>query len=425
MIKKIGLSLLLSTLLFSQEMKLDDLVKKALENSPDIKISQASSKSSEQQTLQADADYLPQINLKAEAGKQSVDYKDQKVNIDTSLLLGSVTAKQLIYDFGKTSGNMDKFKNKESASKFSTKQTTSDKIFAVKSAYYNLLAQHALLNVNKEDVKLNEQQVYRTKMYFKAGIRTKVDITDAQVNLIKAQLSIQDTEYNIKLAFVNLNKEVGLSNESSPYDVYIEELNLEHEYSSLSKLPKEEKTYMKEAFQNRPELQQYIELLKASKSEYKQVDGDYYPGLYANGEYTLQDVDDDAFAPEESWKATVSLEWNLYSGNKTQALSQEARINILKSQAELDNTRLKIQKEVADAYISVNKELDNTVLSQSLSTLSKEKYIQAEKRYEQGLSDFVELQDSRQAYVDSLANLTQSYYRYYTAIAQLDNAIGK
>lgn len=436
MIKKISISILLTSLLFSAEMTLDDLVKEALINSPDIKISKAQYDSSKQQTKQADADYLPQVNLVAEAGKQSTDYKDQKIEagtgvplefgkIDTDVLIGSLTAKQLIYDFGKTTGNMDKFKDQETASKFSMQQIASNKIFAVKQAYYDLLVQHALLNVAKEDIKLNEQQLYRSERYFTAGIRTKVDITDAKVNLIKAQLYLKNTEYEIKMAMVSLNKEIGFSNEKDQYDVFIKTLDLENAYSSLSKLSKELKQYIQEAYENRAELQQYTELLKASKSEYKQVDGDYYPDLYANGEYMIQKADEDAFLPEEVWKATLSVEWNLYAGNKTQALSQEARINILKSQAELDNTRLKIQKEVSSAYISVNKELDNTELSQNLSVLSKEKYTQAEKRYEQGLADFIELQDARQIYIDSLAQLTQSYYRYYTAVAQLDNAIGK
>ena len=163
-LRKISLSLLLSTLVFSQEMKLDDLVQEALVNSPDIKISKATYKSSSQRTLQADADYLPQVNLSAEAGKQSVDYKDQKVEVgsgqpplefgrqETDLLLGSVTAKQLIYDFGKTTGNMEDFEYQEKASKSSMTQTISNKIFAVKKSYYSLLAQHALVKVNKEDL---------------------------------------------------------------------------------------------------------------------------------------------------------------------------------------------------------------------------------------------------------------------------------
>lgn len=175
----------------------------------------------------------------------------------------------------------------------------------------------------------------------------------------------------------------------------------------------------------RPELEQYLQRLKSVQSQQQQIEGDYYPALYAKGDYLLQNVDDDAFAPEKQWKAVLALEWNLYSGHKTDAQNEEIRLMIMRAKAELENARLRIQKEVDDAYIQVNRQLDNTKLSQSLSLAAKEKFDQVSKRYEHGLSDYIELQQARQSYIDARARLTQSYYEYHSAIAQLEHAIGK
>ncbi len=68
---------------------------------------------------------------------------------------------------------------------------------------------------------------------------------------------------------------------------------------------------------------------------------------------------------------------------------------------------------------------DSVELSQSLVEVSNEKFDQAGKRYENGLSDFIELQQARQGYIDSMASLVVDYYDYYDAVAVLDNAIGK
>lgn len=435
--KFISLSLTLCVVLFSEPLKLDDLVQEAIHNSPDIKISEALYKHSVEKTKEADADYLPQLNLSAEAGRQGVDYKDQKVNvgstqpplefgkIETDILVGTLDAQQLIYDFGKTTGNMDSFANIEEAYKSSMQQTISDKIYAVKEAYYNLLSQYALIDVNKENVKLNDQQLYRSQRYYKAGIRTKVDVTDAQVNLTQAQLSLNNAMYDTKLAMLTLNNEIGYNNNDAKLDIYVEKPNLENAYDSVPKLSYDESYYQKEAFNNRADLKEYEQLLESKKSQYRQIVGDYYPSLYANAQYTKQEVDDDAFAPEDQWKATFSLEWNLFSGNKTKAQEEATRINILKAQADLDKVKLEVQKKVSDAFINVNKELDTIKLSQSLSISSKEKFIQVQQRYEYGLADFIELQEARQTYINSIANLTQSYYKYYSSIARLDNAIGK
>ena len=430
-------SLALSSCLYAEVLNLDDLVKAALLNSPDLKISKADYEASKQQTIQADAGYLPTLDLAAVAGKQGVDYGNQKIGVpgneiepgkvDTNLLGAQVTAKQLIYDFGKTTGNMESFENQSYAFKAAMQQSISDKIYTVKKAYYDLLFNYALLDVNTENIKLNEQQLNRSERYFEAGIRTKVDVTDARVNLIEAQLGLQNTNYDMRLSLVNLKKEVGIDNDKEDYnkEIFIQKPASNNVYSSLPKLGHTVEYYKDEAYKNRAELDQYVQLFKAAQSVYKQLDGDYYPSLYANGDYLVQDVDEDAFAPEQQWKATVSLEWNLFSGNKTNAQTEEARIIIIRAEADLENARLRIQKEVNDAYIEVNKQLDNTKLSESLSIASKEKFKQVQKRYEYGLADYVELQQARQSYIDSKARLTQSYYLYYTAIAQLNRAVGK
>ena len=428
---------LVSSLFCAEVLTLDDLVKEALIKSPDIKISKADYEASQQRSLQADAGYLPTLDLAAMAGKQGVDYGDQKIGlpgndiepgkIDTSLLGGQVTAKQLIYDFGKTTGDMESFENQSYAFKAAMQQRISDKIFSVKNAYYSLLSNHALIDVNTENIKLNEQQLNRSQRYYEAGIRTKVDVTDAKVNLIEAQLALQNTEYDTRLSLVDLKKEVGIDNDNETYnkEIYILKPESTDIYESLPKLTSPVEYYKNEAYQNRAELDQYAQLLKAAQSIYKQVDGDYYPSVYANGDYLIQDVDEDAFAPEEEWKATVSLEWNLFSGNKTDAQTEESRIVIMRAKADLENARLRIQKEVNDAYINVNKQLDNTKLSENLSVASKERFEQVQKRYEYGLADYIALQQARQSYIDSRARLMQSYYGYYSAMAALDRAVGK
>ena len=430
-------TLILSSSLNAEIFYLDDMVKAAIINSPDIKISKADYEASLQRSKQADAHYLPQVDLAAMAGKQGIDYGEQEIGIpgntvkpgstETNLLGAQVSAKQLIYDFGKTTGSMESFENESFAFKASMQQNISDKIFSIKKAYYSLLYNHALLDVNSENVKLNEQQLHRSKKYFTAGIRTKVDITDAMVNLIEAKINLQDTKYNIELSLVDLKKEVGIDDNrqvNSP-EIFIQRPESNHVYQSLPKITLPAQYYKDEAFKNRAELTQYTQLLKSAQSIHKQIDGDYYPSIYAKGDYLVQDVDTDAFAPDEQWKATVSLEWNLFSGNKTNAQTEEARIITMRAQADLANARLRIQKEVGDAYIQVNKQLDSTELSESLSIAAKEKFAQVQKRYEHGLADYVELQEARQTYINSRARLTQSYYEYFTAIAQLDHAIGK
>ncbi len=413
---------------------LDDLLKEALSNSPDIVVTKADYEAARQRSIQANTKYLPSLDLSAYAGTQSVDYADQDLGtppssvkpgtIDTDLLAAKVNARQLVYDFGKTGGYTAYYARQSDAAESIMQQNISNKIYQIKKSYYELLMQHALLEVRNEDVRLNEQQLYRSQRYFEAGIRTKVDVTDAEVNLIESQISLQDTQYAIKSALSTLYTQVGMDLDDAKDDIYVQKPELENAYASLSKPQQDEHYYREQAYANRSELQAYEANIQAAQAKKEQITGDYLPSVYLNGEYLAQEVDEDAFAPEQQWKATMTLEWNLYAGNKTSAQSEEADLGIIKAEADLAAAKLRVQKEVNDAYINVHKGLDNVKLSESLSIASKQKFLQAQKRYEHGLADFIELQESRQSYIDALAMLAQEYYRYYIALAQLDRAIG-
>lgn len=206
-LKFLGLILLVLNLHAQKIYTVDDLIMKSLENSPNLQISKANYEASKSRYDIAFSSYLPSIDLHASAGKigqNNISSPNQEM-IDDTLLLGKLSAKQIIYDFGKTGGNVKSSKFEANALNFQNIQEISNKKRDVKEAYYNVLQSLALINVQKENVKLNDAQLYRSKKYFKAGIRTKIDVSDAKVNLIQAKLDLKRAEYNLELAYANLD----------------------------------------------------------------------------------------------------------------------------------------------------------------------------------------------------------------------------
>jgi len=406
----------------------DDLIIQSLENSPNLQISKANYEASKSRYDIAFSSYLPSLDLHASTGKygQNNTTTTNHEMINDTLLLGKLSAKQIIYDFGQTSGNVQSSKFEANALNLQNIQEISDKKRDVKEAYYNVLKSLSLINVQKENVKLNDAQLYRSKKYFTAGIRTKIDVSDAKVGLIQAKLDLKRAEYDLELAYANLDQVIGYTQIQHTYKVYSQKLHLDTLYDSLIDYPYSLPESIKFAYKNRAVLQQQKESLKASKAKKEQTTSAYYPALYLLTDYTKQSVDKfKNFIPQDQWQATVNLDWNIYQGGATNASQQEKEININIANATLMNSKLNIKKETTQAYINVNKKKDSIALSQSLVDVSSEKFNQASKRYKYGLSDYIELQQARQEYIDAKANLIITYYNYYTAIANLDNAIGK
>ena len=408
------------------EYTIDMLIEKALVSSPDLNVSRDAFAISKQQTKQAVSNYLPQIDLYGSAGYAGV--KSDTTQEYGRLITGQITASQLVYDFGKTGGQIDYYSQESNAGFADYSQNVSDKIYTVKQNYYDLLRRESLIKVYEENLQLTQQQLTPAKRYFEAGIKTKIDVTDARVRLIEAQIELENSRYDLKLSYVTLDRSIGNIRDTVEGEVYMPDLNITSDlYGSL---PKEELSLdalVDFAYSHRNTLKSYDHKIKSAKSKVRQENGDYYPGLYLGGNYQYSDVEIalQPYLPEEQWNANINLKWNIFSGLATTAKTEQAKLALLQSRSSFDDARLLIRQEASNAQISLLKSYANVRLSQALSEAAKEKFGQAQKRYENGLSDYIELQEARQGYINANAKLVSNYYDYFIAVATLDRAIGR
>lgn len=427
---KIKIQLLLLPLvclsLAAEQYNIDTLIKEAIVTSPDLNISRDTYQISQERSNQADADYLPQVDLYGGAGFVGVTGVGGK-NEDT-LITGKLTASQLIYDFGKTGGNMDFYSEESNASLATHNQNVANKVNDVKRDYYDLSRKSLLIMVYEENVKLTEQQLERAQRYFTAGIKTKIDVVDAKVRLIQAKIELENAKYDLRLAYVTLSKTVGKMDNSLENNVYIPEITTS--VGAYERLPQESmngKELVQYAFTHREELKSYEHKIKSAQGKVRQESGDYYPGLYLGGDYQYNSVGEElqVYVPEQQWNANINLKWNLFGGLRTEAKTQEAKLTLLQERASYDDTKLRIVQETSNTYIILLKTASNVELSEELVEAAKEKFDQAQQRYEHGLSDYIELQEARQGYINANADLVVNYYEYFISLASLDRAIGR
>lgn len=423
--------LLLSASSYAQEIyTVDQLVLKALEISPDLKISSSKYESSKNRYNEEFSNYLPDVNLNAGAGMLGIsnifEGKPDEINTGTAIL-GSLSLKQLVYDFGQTGGATDSAQYSSDAYLSDYEQLVSNKKKDVKSAYYNVLKAKSLIKVNIENVKLNKAQLYRSQKYFKAGIRTKIDVSDAKVELIQSKLGLNDANYNLKLAYANLDKVIGYTNPNRDYKVFYQALDIFNMNINLQAYSLNLNDAIEFSYLNRYVIKKQTKLIAAARAKEKVSSSEYYPRAFIDAEYSYQDIGEElsVVTPKIQYSALVNLNWNLYTGGASSARNEIQKIQTSISTSELMLSKLLVKTDVTNAYINLNSVKDSVVLSKSLLEASKEKFEQAGQRYEHGLSDYIELQQARQGYIDAAGTLINNYYNYFDAMAILDNAIGK
>ncbi len=429
LIQSLFVGLTVATLIASANspiLTIDKSIEIALKHSPDIDISRFDFQKAIERSNFQKGYYLPRLDLSVTGGKQNVSYEDQ-ADLSGTILLGRLSASQLIYDFGKTSGQIDAADKEASAYKASMNQIISLKILTIKTRYYSALKMRSIINVNHKNIELQKGQLRRAQRYYDSGIKTIIDVSDAQVRLTQAKLDLSNSKYELRLRIALLEESMGYVPYSGHYDLYHIDSDVDKMGNNLPSIKRSLAQLEGFAYDHRFELQSSKYLLESSHSIVESRQGDYLPTLALQGDYTEQRIDQEfiGLTPQRQWQAGVGLKWNLFSGLQTDASVQEAKISMMQSASLVEEVRLKIKREVTESHLYVMRTKDAITLSKSIVIASEKKYTQAKKRYENDLSDFIEYQEAQQGYINALGELVVAYYNYYISIAQLDFSVGR
>ncbi|RLA63094.1 MAG: hypothetical protein DRQ78_07230 [Epsilonproteobacteria bacterium] len=407
-------------------LKIDEIIEISLKYSPDIDSSRFDFEAAGQRTKIAQGFYLPRVDISADAGEQW--FKLQKQASDNAnILAGQLGASQLLYDFEKTEGSLQSSKKEELALEAQMQQVISDKILLVKNIYYDVLKAKSIIDVQRKNILLQKQQLKRAEKYLQAGIKTIIDVSDAKVKVQQAKLDLKNAKYELELQRATLEEAMGYVPYGGNYILYSQKLSASNLSKRLPVLKMSLQKLETFAYAHRYVLQSSEHYVKGAQENVSASQGEYYPTFSLKGDYALQDVDSASIGitPEQQGQITVNMTWNLFSGYQTDASVQEAKIAVLKANSQVQSVRLAIKKEVLESHINVRRNKDTVVLSESIAGLSLQKFGQAEKRYENELSDYVELQDAQQEYIQALSDLVNAYYDYFIAMATLDHAVGR
>jgi len=424
---KLLLLLTLSNALYAQKsLSVDELIKIALKNSPDIKLSKLDVDISKEHIRMAKGYYLPHLSLTAQGGKEWSKLKRQPRG-DIDILSGSIGASQLLYDFGKTNNTISSYMQEELAYKSYMYQKISDKILQVKQTYYEILKAYEILKVQQKNLKLQQNQLYRAKKYLKAGIRTIIDVSDAKVRTELAKQSLNNARYRIDMLKTKLENILGVEPSQGKYSLYRPKQNIIKLSTKLKKPNFSLLKLEKFAYKHRHILKGSSYLVQKAKAQMASLSRGYYPDISLQADHSISHIDKAVLTsrPKENSHIMVNMQWNLFDGFQTDAKIQEAKLAMIKTQTQRQNIQLAIREEVTNAYIALKQSFDDVRLNQKILQSSKEKYNQAQKRYKNGLNDFIELQNAQQDYINALSQLANSYYNYFIAKSLLDHAIGR
>ena len=296
----------------------------------------------------------------------------------------------------------------------------------------------------------------RTKAYYDEGLKSKIDLVNAEVNLSDSKIGLIQSQNAYENSLVNLNNAMYIA-DSPSYHIEGEGFNLEDnvapvDLSKISKktseqsvnLPKDisdatlvsavEKLEMltdynvekfpysfdeciEMAYKNRADLKAYNSTLDAVKENLVYVKRNYYPEISANAGYGFRNTDS-----TNSFNVGVNLSSSLnIMAQKNQVDSAKYQVEI--AQNSVNQLTQDIYFQVQNAYINMI-ELEKQIPLQGVKVRQTlENYELAEGRYYVGLSDYIELQNAKVNYNNAQNAYIETIYKYNVARAGLESVI--
>ena len=388
-------------------LSLHEALALALREQPSVTIANANAQAAAAQTRQTAAGAKPSVSLSSSFSHYRPSSGDANSYSTT------VSGSQLVYDFGRTATQIRRAKDRQQASEAAYAQARQDVVDSVKSAYYVLLEDQRLVEVQQRSVTDQQAHLGLAQARFDAGVAPRADVLTAQSQVSQAQYSLMQALNTAAQARVSLNLAMGI-------DVRTPTQVEETEEQLPTPTPE---ALVQEALDNRPEVRQLRASLLAAEASVKIARANQLPSLTAG---TSVGVDGTEFPGDShSWSYGLSLSWDLYDSGLTKGLIAEAEANLVVAQANLKQTELSIGSAVVKAYLDVQSAGQQVVTAEAGVVSADEALRVATGRYEAGVAPYLDVTDAETTLITAQTNQVNAKYGLSLARAALLYALGR
>lgn len=283
----------------------------------------------------------------------------------------------------------------------------------VKTAYYALLSARRAVEIRTKSRDLYQDQYDRAKAFFDRGLRPKVDVTTAEVNLNNEELNLIRARNLVSSASARLANVMGVtaphileledSVDLTPFDVTLEEA-------------------VQTAYARRPDVLASDKSLQISQIRLNQAKAGYWPTFSFSAGFSKSG--DEFYLDNEDTKLLASVQIPIFSAFKVYNGVQSAKVSLEQTRNTARSLRNNVFLDVQNALIKKNEAAESIPIARLNAQKAKENLDLTRGRYNEGIGDIIEVKDAEISYTDAELSYLTARYDYATAVAELKQAMG-
>jgi len=433
-----GLFLLLtlavvSVVVAGEAMTLDQAIETALRNNPGLKAADAEVEAAQAGVVKSSSGFLPKVTLSETWSKTDnplmvfgtklnqeivspadfnpvvINNPDPASNYNTRFAVV-----QPVFNGGREYLGVKQAKLAREAAAQDRNRTRQETVINVIKAYYSVQLAQEYRKVAARSLETSAGNAKLAEARFKAGAVLQSDVLRAKVQEAEVREMVTRSENGVKIAMANLSFAMGVPQQP---DYEIEGTLTQKEQGD------ELGAVTGEALALRPDLVSLDLNRKNAEANVQQARADFIPSLNLMGQVDWNSTrlaGDDA----KSWAVMAVLQWNLFDGLVTTANVRQAAANAGRVRALEDQMRAAVQLQVKQAYYNFQASRDRIAASASSVQEAEEGLRIVQKRYEGGMTTFVDVLGAESALIRARTNALQALYDNNIAEADLKLAAG-
>jgi outer membrane protein len=331
----------------------------------------------------------------------------------TDNYLGGVAVQQYLFDFGKVRGRIEQRNEEAQAALSQSHLTELDLIFEAAQRYFGLLAAQQKVKVYQKAIDQRAEQLHAAKVKASANLTPQIDVLTAQAALARANTDLLEVSDERDIARVALNNTMAIDRHAPDYEL-ADVLTYQPVSGSLE-------SFFSNAIASRPDLRALEAEARAAGAQVKQARSDYFPSAGATAGYSAMGT---GLPAANNFNAGIVITWPIFNGFATEHQVQEAKATQNAIHYAIEDLEQRVWLDVKSAYLQLQTSVERIHQAEATLASSSGQLELADKRYNAGLGNIIELTDAERFYIQDDAAYVDALYAYSVAKATLERVTG-
>jgi outer membrane protein TolC len=193
-----------------RRLTLADIVDLGLRNNPTTRLAWANAQTAASAYGAERGAWLPTVDAEVSAARLKTAASQGRSAVEQSVLTPSVNLSYLLFDLGGRSGRVAGARQRLIAASYTHNATIQDVVLQVQLAYFEYLANRALLQAQRTTLDEAEQNLTAAEERRRVGLATIADVLQARTAASQARLDLQAVEGNLQVSRGALALALGL-----------------------------------------------------------------------------------------------------------------------------------------------------------------------------------------------------------------------